>query len=99
METSDKLYLKNTSLTKKNKMIITNLDKNDNTNLDLREGLFNSSIIPIGSLLSTKYFISLQLILGLIIVACVISSVAITKNTIENEEEGDKEDYMTLEII
>ncbi len=73
-----------------NKMIITNLDKNDNANLDLREGLFNDSIIPIGSLLSTKYFISLQLI-GLIIVACVIGSIAITKNTIENEEQGDKE--------
>ena len=41
-------------------------------------------------MLSTKYFISLQII-GLIIVACVIGSIAVTKNTIENDEEGDIE--------
>ena len=52
--------------------------------------LFNNSIIPIGTLLSTRYFISLQLI-GLIIVACVIGSIAVTKNTIENDNEGERE--------
>ncbi|NCG34634.1 MAG: hypothetical protein GWO78_01370 [Dehalococcoidales bacterium] len=57
---------------------------------EVREGLFNNSIIPLGSLLSTRYFISLQLI-GLIIVACVVGSITITKNTIENDEEGVKE--------
>tara|TARA_B100001142_G_C14274947_1_gene632448 strand:- start:492 stop:1136 length:645 start_codon:yes stop_codon:yes gene_type:complete len=57
---------------------------------EVREGLFNNSIVPLGSLLSTRYFISLQLI-GLIIVACVVGSITITKNTIENDEEGDKE--------
>ncbi|MBA47101.1 MAG: hypothetical protein CL893_03330 [Dehalococcoidia bacterium] len=61
------------------------------TDLDeVRDGLINDSIIPIGSMLSSKYFISLQII-GLIIVACVIGSIAVTKNTIENEEEGDAE--------
>tara|TARA_B100001142_G_scaffold322794_1_gene371751 strand:- start:547 stop:1191 length:645 start_codon:yes stop_codon:yes gene_type:complete len=61
------------------------------TKLDeVRDGLINDSIIPIGSMLSSKYFISLQII-GLIIVACVIGSIAVTKNTIENEEEGDAE--------
>ena len=56
----------------------------------IKEGLFNNSIIPIGTLLSTRYFISLQLI-GLIIVACVIGSIAVTKNTIENDNEGERE--------
>ena len=61
------------------------------TELDeVRDGLINDSIVPIGSMLSSKYFISLQII-GLIIVACVIGSIAVTKNTIENEEEGDAE--------
>ncbi|MAU24489.1 NADH-quinone oxidoreductase subunit J [Chloroflexi bacterium] len=64
---------------------------NAETNIsEVRDGLFKDSIIPIGSLLSTKYFISLQII-GLIIVACVIGSIAVTKNTIENDEEGDIE--------
>jgi len=57
---------------------------------EVREGLFNNSIIPLGSLLATRYFISLQLI-GLIIVVCVVGSITITKNTIENDEEGGKE--------
>lgn len=57
---------------------------------EVRSGLIEDSIIPIGSLLSTKYFISIQII-GLIIVACVIGSIAVTKNTIENDEEGDVE--------
>jgi len=57
---------------------------------EVRDGLFKDSILPIGTLLSTKYFISLQLI-GLIIVTCVIGSIAVTKNTIENDEEGDSE--------
>ena len=57
---------------------------------EIKDGLFKDSIIPIGSLLATRYFISLQLI-GLIIVACVIGSIAVTKNTIENDEEGDVE--------
>tara|TARA_B110000263_G_scaffold219512_1_gene206801 strand:- start:3967 stop:4611 length:645 start_codon:yes stop_codon:yes gene_type:complete len=64
---------------------------NDQTPIkEVREGLFNNSIIPLGSLLATRYFISLQLI-GLIIVACVVGSITITKNTIENEDEGGKE--------
>ena len=57
---------------------------------EIKEGIFNNSILPIGTLLSTKYFVSLQLI-GLIIVACVIGSIAVTKNTIENDQEGNKE--------
>ena len=63
-----------------------------NTSLEseIKEGIFNNSILPIGTLLSTKYFVSLQLI-GLIIVACVIGSIAVTKNTIENDQEGNKE--------
>ena len=63
-----------------------------NTSLEseIKEGIFNNSILTIGTLLSTKYFVSLQLI-GLIIVACVIGSIAVTKNTIENDQEGNKE--------
>ena len=64
--------------------------KNTSDENQIKEGLFNNSIIPIGTLLSTRYFISLQLI-GLIIVACVIGSIAVTKNTIENDNEGERE--------
>ena len=63
--------------------------KNTSDENQIKEGLFNNSIIPIGTLLSTRYFISLQLI-GLIIVACVIGSIAVTKNTIENDIEGER---------
>ena len=56
---------------------------------EIHNGVYNNSIIPIGTLLTTKYFISLQLI-GLIIVSCVIGSIAITKNTIENDDEMDE---------
>ena len=61
--------------------LISSVNSSSDEN-QIKEGLFNNSIIPIGSLLSTRYFISLQLI-GLIIVACVIGSIAVTKNTIE----------------
>jgi len=64
--------------------------KNTSDENQIKEGLFNNSIIPIGTLLSTRYFISLQLI-GLIIVAFVIGSIAVTKNTIENDNEGERE--------
>jgi len=70
-------------------MLIINVKPETNKS-EIREGLFKDSIIPIGSLLATRYFISLQII-GLIIVACVIGSIAVTKNTIENDEEGDVE--------
>tara|TARA_B100000579_G_scaffold71292_2_gene54408 strand:+ start:61237 stop:61881 length:645 start_codon:yes stop_codon:yes gene_type:complete len=73
----------------KEKGIITTVSPETNIS-EVRDGLINDSIIPIGSMLSTKYFISLQII-GLIIVACVIGSIAVTKNTIENDEEGDIE--------
>jgi len=56
---------------------------------EIHNGVYNNSIIPIGTLLTTKYFISLQLI-GLIIVSCVIGSIAITKNTIENDDEMEE---------
>ena len=73
------------------------LNENKNITIVLKEtppkeihnGVYNNSIIPIGTLLTTKYFISLQLI-GLIIVSCVIGSIAITKNTIENDDEMEE---------
>lgn len=76
------------SIDEENKLIIK--VKPETNKSEIREGLFKDSIIPIGSLLATRYFISLQII-GLIIVACVIGSIAVTKNTIENDEEGDVE--------
>ena len=57
--------------------------------MEIHSGVYNNSIIPIGTLLTTKYFISLQLI-GLIIVSCVVGSIAITKNTIENDDEMEE---------
>ena len=76
------------SIDQESKLIIN--VKPENNESEIKDGLFKDSIIPIGSLLATRYFISLQLI-GLIIVACVIGSIAVTKNTIENDEEGDVE--------
>ena len=76
------------SIDQENKLIIN--VKSETNESEIRDGLFKDSIIPIGSLLATRYFISLQLI-ALIIVACVIGSIAVTKNTIENDEEGDVE--------
>ncbi len=76
------------SIDQESKLIIN--VKPETNESEIKDGLFKDSIIPIGSLLATRYFISLQLI-GLIIVACVIGSIAVTKNTIENDEEGDVE--------